>query len=66
VFTDVVSRRIVQTIDGHEVVRWSDVPIEVIARERVVTTDPSSRWSAASGATLARQHRPHTASARVV
>lgn len=67
-FTDVVARRIVEkNADGNPVTRWVDIPIEVIARERTVTTDLEVEVvRTATGTTLTRQHGPRIASARVV
>jgi len=39
-FRDVVAHNVVQKDDtGHDIVRWVDVPIEVVSRVRDVTVD---------------------------
>ncbi len=67
-FTDVIARRIVEkNPDGSQVVRWVDMPIEVIARVRTVTADVDYEVIATrGGATLAHQRSQRSTSARVV
>ncbi len=67
-FADVVSRRVVERgADGHQTVRWLDVPIEVIARVRSVSVAVDYEVIAThGGATLARRRDTRTMNARVV
>ena len=67
-FKDNVCRRIVQRdADGHDVTRWVDIPIEVVARVRDVTVGVEYEViSTRDGASLARQHLDRATSARVV
>ena len=67
-FRDVVSRRIVQKgEDGQSVVRWVDVPIEVVARVRDVTVDVDYEViSTLDGTSLAHDRTPRSSRARVV
>ncbi len=67
-FKDTVARRVVEKGgDGREVVRWVDMPIEVVARVRTVTVDVEYELIATrGGATVARQRTERATSARVV
>jgi hypothetical protein len=67
-FRETIARRVVHKApDGREVVRWEDVPIEVVARERIVTADVDYEVIATrGGASLARQHAERSTRARVV
>jgi len=67
-FRDMVARRIVQkTDDGHEIVRWVDVPIEVVSRVRDVTVDVDVEVIATrDGTSLSHERAPRTSRARVV
>jgi hypothetical protein len=67
-FRDVVARRIVQKDEtGKEVVRWVDVPIEVVARVRDVTVDVDVEVVATvDGTSLSHEHAPRSSRARVV
>ena len=67
-FTDRIARRIVEKgADDHEVTRWVEVPIEVVARTRTVTVEVEYEVIATkSGATLARQRSQRSTNARVV
>jgi len=67
-FTDVVARRVVvKDSDGHEKVRWIDVPIEIVARIRDVTvTVEHEVISTRDGSSLAHQRGDRSTSARVV
>ena len=67
-FRDVVAHKIVQKDDqGHEVVRWVDVPIEVVSRVRDVTVDVDYEVIATvDGTSLSHEHAPRTNRARVV
>lgn len=68
IFKDRVSRRIVQKdTDGTRRVFWIDVPIEVVARTRVVTVKVDCEVvSARGGASLAHRVIERSTSARVV
>jgi hypothetical protein len=68
IFKDHVSRRIVQKdTDGTRRVFWIDVPIEVVARTRVVTVKVDCEVvSARGGASLAHRVIERSTSARVV
>jgi len=67
-FRDVVSRRVVsKDSEGNAIVRWVDVPIEVVARVRDVTVDVEYEVvSTADGTSLAHERAPRSARARVV
>jgi hypothetical protein len=67
-FRDVVARRIVQKADdGSEVVRWVDVPIEVVARTREVGVDVDYEVIATrDGTSLSHERGPRSSRARVV
>ena len=67
-FRDQVARRIVQKgEDGRDIVRWVDVPIEVVARVRDVTVDMDYEVvSTVDGTSLAHERGPRTAQARAV
>jgi hypothetical protein len=67
-FKDTIARRVVeQGPDGREVVRWAEVPIEVVARVRTATVDVEVELiETRGGATLARRHDQRSTSARVV
>jgi hypothetical protein len=67
-FSDRIARRLVEKdADGHETTRWTEIPIEVVARVRTVTADVEYEVIATkSGATVARQHSQRSTSARVV
>src|SRR5262245_5421134 len=67
-FRDVVARKVVQKDDtGKEIVRWVDVPIEVVARVRDVTVDVDYEVIATEdGTSLAHEHAPRASRARVV
>ena len=67
-FRDVVAHKIVQKDDqGHDVVRWVDVPIEVVARVRDVTVDVDYEVIATEdGTSLSHEHAPRSSRARVV
>ena len=67
-FTDVIARRFVErSADGRQVVRWADVPIEVVARVRTATVEVEYEVIATkSAATLARRRVERSTSARVV
>ncbi|MGH7729718.1 MAG: hypothetical protein ACRENJ_00525 [Candidatus Eiseniibacteriota bacterium] len=67
-FKDTVARRVVEKgSDGHETVRWVELPIEVVARVRTVTVAVEHELIAArGGATVARQRAERSTSARVV
>jgi len=67
-FRDVVAHKIVQKDDqGHDVVRWVDVPIEVVSRVRDVTVDVDYEVIATvDGTSLSHEHAPRTSRARVV
>ena len=67
-FRDIVARRVVQKDEtGKEVVRWVDVPIEVVARVRDVTVDVDVEVIATvDGTSLSHEHAPRSSRARVV
>lgn len=67
-FRDTIARQIVQKgEDGKEIVRWVEVPIEVIARVRDVTVDVDFEVIATEdGMSLAHDRSPRTARARAV
>jgi len=67
-FRDVVARRVVEkTADGREVVKWVDVPIEVVARVRDAAVDVEYEVIATQdGASLVHQRTRPSTSARVV
>lgn len=67
-FRDEIARRVVEKdAAGHEVVRWVNVPIEVIARVRTVTVSAEYEVIATrGGASVARQRVERATSARVV
>lgn len=67
-FHDTVARRVVdRDREGHEVVRWVDVPIEVVARVRDVTAGADYEIiETTSGTTVTRRHVDRSTSARVV
>jgi hypothetical protein len=67
-FRDQIARRIVEKdAAGHEVVRWENVPIEVVARVRTVTVTADYELIATrGGASVARQRVERSTSARVV
>ena len=67
-FTDVIGRRITdRDAEGHERVRWVDVPFECVARVRHVTVDLEYEVIATrTGTTLSRRRDPCTLSARAV
>ena len=67
-FRDAVARRVVtKGPDGHEVTRWVDVPIEVVARVRDVTVEVEYEViSTRDGTSLAHQRGDRSTSARVV
>src|SRR5580765_2649293 len=67
-FRDVVAHKIVQKDDtGHEIVRWVDVPIEVVSRVRDVTVDVDYEVIATvDGTSLSHEHAPRSSRARVV
>jgi hypothetical protein len=68
VYGDKVARKVVGTdAKGQKIVRWEDVPIEVVARVRDVTVGVDYEIiSVESGATLAHRHVDRSTSARVV
>jgi hypothetical protein len=68
VFKDSVARRVVEkTPDGHDVVRWLDVPIEVVARVRDVTVGVDYEViETVNGSTIANRHFDRATTARVV
>lgn len=68
VFHDVIARRIVgRDADGHETVRWVDLPIEVLSRVRTVTVPVEYEIVATrDGASLAHQRSERSTTARVV
>ena len=67
-FRDMVARKVVQKDEaGKDVVRWVDVPIEVVARVRDVTVDVDYEViSTNDGTSLAHEHAPRSNRARVV
>src|SRR5262245_32810587 len=67
-FRDVVARKVVQKDDtGKEIVRWVDVPIEVVARVRDVTVDVDVEVIATEdGTSLSHESAPRSSRARVV
>jgi hypothetical protein len=67
-FRDRVARRVVEADhNGHESVRWVEVPIEVIARVRDVTVDVDYEVIATkTGDALAHRHFERSTQARVV
>ncbi len=67
-FREVIARRIVQEgPDGKPVVRWVDVPIEVVARVRDVSVDLDYEViSTRDGTSLAHRSDPRETRARVV
>jgi hypothetical protein len=67
-FRETIARRVVEkSPDGREVTRWIEVPIEVVARERIATVDVTYELFATRGAAaVARQQDERTSSARVV
>lgn len=67
-FRERIARRVVQKgEDGRDVVRWVEMPIEVIARVRDVTVDVDYEVvSTLDGSSLAHQRTPRTARARAV
>jgi hypothetical protein len=67
-FRDVVAHKVVQKDDaGHDVVRWVDVPIEVVARVRDVSVDVDYEVIATEdGTSLSHEHAPRSSRARVV
>jgi len=67
-FHDTVVRRVVDRDgDGREVVRWVDVPIEVVARVRDVTAGVDYEViETTSGTTLVHRHVDRSTQARVV
>jgi len=67
-FKDTVARRVVEkTADGHEVVRWLDVPIEVVARVRDVTVGVDYEViETVNGSTITNRHFDRATTARVV
>lgn len=67
-FRDRIARQVVQKgEDGKDVVRWVEVPIEVIARVRDVTVDVDFEVIATEdGMSLAHDRSPRTARARAV
>ena len=67
-FRDVVARKVVQKDEsGKEVVRWVDVPIEVVARVRDVSVDVDVEVIATvDGTSLSHEHAPRSSRARVV
>jgi hypothetical protein len=63
----IAQRTVFKAPDGGEVVRWVDIPIEVVARERTVTVDVDyDVISTQGGASLAHQRAERTTRARVV
>lgn len=67
-FRERIARRVVHKgEDGKDVVRWVEMPIEVIARVRDVTVDVDYEIvSTLDGTSLAHQRTPRTARARAV
>jgi hypothetical protein len=67
-FRDVVAHKVVQKDDtGKEIVRWVDVPIEVVSRVRDVTVDVDYEVIATvDGTSLSHEHAPRSSRARVV
>jgi hypothetical protein len=67
-FRETIARRVVEkTPDGREVTRWIEVPIEVVARERIATVDVTWELIATrGGAAVARQREERSTGARVV
>lgn len=67
-FRDRIARRVVQKgEDGKDVVRWVEMPIEVIARVRDVTVDVDVEVvSTLDGTSLTHERTPRTARARAV
>lgn len=67
-FRDRIARRVVQKgEDGKDVVRWVEMPIEVIARVRDVTVDVDYEIiSTLDGTSLAHERSPRSARARAV
>lgn len=67
-FRERIARRIVQKgEDGRDVVRWVEMPIEVIARVRDVTVDVDYEVvSTLDGTSLAHERTPRSARARAV
>jgi hypothetical protein len=67
-FRDTVARRVVdKDAEGHEVTRWVDVPIEVVARVRDVTVGVDYEViSTSSGTSLVHRHVDRSTQARVV
>jgi len=68
IFRETVARRIMQKgQDGQQVVRWVDVPIEVVARVRDVRVEVEYEViSTKDGTSLAHTRVPRTTQARVV
>ncbi len=68
IFRDVVARRVVQRGDnGQSIVRWVDVPIEVVAKVRDVQVDVEYEViSTRDGASLVHSRAPRSTRARVV
>ncbi|HLQ67838.1 MAG TPA: hypothetical protein VK123_11470 [Candidatus Limnocylindrales bacterium] len=67
-FRDTVVRRVTdKDAEGHEVTRWVDVPIEVVARVRDVTVGVDYEViSTSSGTSLVHRHVDRSTQARVV
>ncbi len=67
-FRETVARRVVdQDGDGHQIERWIDVPIEVVARVRDVTVGVDYEMiSTADGASVCHRRFDRSTSARVV
>jgi hypothetical protein len=67
-FRDVVAHKVVQKDDsGHDIVRWVDVPIEVVSRVRDVSVDVDYEVIATvDGTSLSHEHGPRSSRARVV
>ena len=67
-FRETIARRVVETTpDGREVVHWEEIPIEVVARERLVSVDVQVEVIATrGGATVTRQRDERSTGARVV
>jgi hypothetical protein len=67
-FKDTIARRVVQKgPDGHDVVRWVETPIEVVARVRTVNVVVEYELIAVrGGATVSRQRAECSSQARVV
>jgi hypothetical protein len=68
VFVDVIARKVVEKrADGSQVVRWTNVPIEVVSRERTVTVDVDYDVISTRGSTsLAHGHAERSIMARTV